>query len=231
MLIVFIRGIILYVLVISAVRLMGKRQIGELSPSELVITILISNIATLSMEDVSVPLFTGVIPILTLVCLDVLVSFVCLKSRRIRHTISGKPKIVISNGVIDQNELKTLRYTVDDLMSSLRTQGIFDITQVQYAVVETNGVISALLKADYLPLTPKTAASPNIPSDPPQAIISDGDFIKSAETRLNLQESDVLKELKRKHLEVGDVFLCTAEADGTLKIIQKQKKIKQRGIH
>ena len=177
MLIVFIRGIILYILVISSVRLMGKRQIGELSPSELVITILISNIATLAMEDVSVPLFTGIIPIMTLVCLDVLVSYICMKSRRIRHTISGKPKIVISNGVIDQKELKTLRYTVDDLMSSLRTQGIFDITQVQYAVVETNGVISALLKADYLPLTPKTAAQPETPSDPPQALISDGDLI------------------------------------------------------
>lgn len=223
MLIVFIRGIILYVLVIFAVRLMGKRQIGELSPSELVITILISNIATLAMEDTSVSLFTGLVPILTLVCLDVLISYVCLKSRRIRHTISGKPKIVISNGVIDQSQLRTLRYTVDDLMSSLRTQGIFDITQVQYAVVETTGAISALLKADYLPLTPATAAQPETPSDPPQAIISDGDLIKSAETRLNLEHGDILKELKRKHLEINDVFLCTADADGNLYIIPKKE--------
>lgn len=227
MLIVFIRGIILYVFVIASIRLMGKRQIGELSPSELVITILISNIATLSMEDVSVPLITGLIPILTLVCLDVLVSYVCLKSRKLRHVISGKPKIVISNGVIDQAQLKTLRYTVDDLMSSLRTQGIFDITQVQYAVVETNGIISALQKADYLPLTPKTAASPETPADPPQAIISDGDFIKAAEVSLDLNETNILKELKRKHLEVGEVFLCTVDADGTLHIIPKQKGIQK----
>lgn len=223
MLIVFIRGIILYVLVIAAVRLMGKRQIGELSPSELVITILISNIATLAMEDVSVPLFTGVIPILTLVCLDVLVSYACLKSRKLRHTVSGKPKIVISNGVIDQKQLRTLRYTVDDLMSSLRNQGIFDISQVQYAVVETNGAISALLKAEYLPLTPKTQAAPEAAADPPQAIISDGDFIKAEGVRLDINEKELLKELKRKHLEVGDVFLCTVDSNGELKIVPKQK--------
>lgn len=227
MLIVFIRGIFLYFLIIFAVRLMGKRQIGELAPSELVITILISNIATLAMEDVSVPLFTGIVPILTLVCLDVLASYISLKSRRLRHAVSGKPKIIISNGVIDQNVLKTLRYTVDDLMSTLRTQGIFDITQVQYAVVETTGAVSALLKAEDLPLTPKTSASPDKPSDPPQAIISDGDFIKSAGQRLNINEKDVLKELKRKHLEISDVFLCTVDSDGNLVIIKKQKGIQK----
>ncbi len=223
MLTVFIRGVIIYILVIFSVRLMGKRQIGDLSPAELVITILISNIATLSIEDVSVPLFTGVIPILTLVCLDVIVSYICLKSRRIRHIISGRPKIVISNGVINQSELRALRYTVDDLMSSLRTQGIFDISEVQYAVVETTGAISAYLKAENLPLTPKTLNCPEAPSDPPQAIISDGDFIKPTETRLDIREEEVIKALKRKHLEAGDVFLCTVDADGKLHIIEKQK--------
>lgn len=224
MLIVFIRGIILYILVIVSVRLMGKRQLGELTPSELVITILVSNIATLSMEDVSAPLFTTMVPILTLVSLDVLSGYVCMKSRKLRHTISGEPKIVISNGVIDQKVLKELRYTIDDLMSALRTQSIFDINQVQYAVVETTGAVSALLKAEHQPLTPKTAAVPDRPADPPQAVISDGDFIESARNRINLQERDIMKELKRKHLEVGDVFLCTAEADGKLRIIEKQKE-------
>ena len=227
MLIVFIRGIILYALVVFSVRLMGKRQLGELTPSELVITILVSNIATLAMENTREPLFTTFVPILTLVCLDVIAGYVCMKSRKIRHVISGKPKIVISNGVIDQKELKELRYTVDDLMSALRTQSIFDINQVQYAVVETTGAVSALLKAEHQPLTPKTAAAPDPAEDPPQAIISDGDFIKSAENRLNLQEKDILKELKRKHLEVGDVFLCTADADGTLHIIEKQKELRK----
>lgn len=227
MLIVFIRGMILYVLVIFAVRLMGKRQIGELSPSELVITILISNIATLAMEDISVPLFTGVIPILTLVCLDVLASYACLRSRRLRHAVSGKPKIVISNGVIDQNELKTLRYTVDDLMSSLRNQGIFDITQVQYAVVETTGAVSALLKPEHLPLTPKTRAQPDPVEDPPQVIISDGDFIDAETSKKRADRKDVLNELKRRGLSVSDVFLCTVDGSGGFSIIPKQKGVRK----
>ena len=222
MLIVFIRGMILYVLVIFAVRLMGKRQIGELSPSELVITILISNIATLAMEDISVPLLTGTVPILTLVCLDVLASYACLRSRKFRHLVSGKPKTVISDGVVDQKVLRTLRYTVDDLMSSLRSQGIFDITQVQYAVVETTGAVSALLKPDYLPLTPKTRASPDPAADPPQAVISDGDYIEPSE-KSGLKEKELLAELRRKKLDVGDVFLCTVDSSGNITVIPKQK--------
>ena len=223
MLIVFIRGIVLYILVIFAVRLMGKRQIGELSPSELVITILISNIATLAMEDASVSLFAGIVPILTLVCLDVLVSYACLKSRKLRRAVSGKPKTIISGGVIDQSELKELRYTVDDLISSLRAQGIFDVSQVQYAVVETTGAISALLKPEYLPLTPKTKESPEAAADPPETLISDGDLIRAAEEKLKLKDGELLKELKRRRLEVGDVFLCTADRSGKLYIIPKKK--------
>ena len=223
MLIVFIRGIFLYFLIIFSVRLMGKRQIGDLTPNELVITILVSNIATLSLEDTSVPMFTGVVPILTLVCLDVIAGYTCMKSRKVRNLFSGKPKVVISNGVIDQGVLKELRYTVDDLMSALRTQSIFDITQVQFAVVETTGAISALLKAEHQPVTPKTLAQPEQPADPPQAIISDGDFIESEENKLRLDRKEITKELKRRHLEITDVFLCTMDPDGSLKIIKKQR--------
>lgn len=221
MLIVFIRGFLIYILVIFATRAMGKRQLGELSPSELVITILISNIATLSMEEPSLPLITGVIPILTLVCLDILASYAALKSRKLRQIISGKPKIIISNGVVDQSVLAELRFTIDDVLASLRSNGIFDITQVQYAVVETTGTISVLQKADELPLTPKTLATPEAPADPPQVVISDGDIVKDNQLRGSITEDELLKALKKKHLEPGDVLLCLAYADKQLKIIPK----------
>lgn len=226
MLIIFIRGIVLYILVIFSIRLMGKRQIGDLSPSELVITILISNIATLAMEDSSLPLLTAVIPLFTLVCLDVLSSYLCMKSRKVRHTISGRPEVVISGGTIDQNSLRKLRYTIDDLMSALRTQGIFDISQVQYAVVETTGVVSAMLKPEFQPLTPDSADLPKQEpaQDPPQAIISDGDFIESVKNRHSVNYEGIVKQLKCKNLEVGDVFLCTVDANGELKIIEKSKE-------
>lgn len=160
MLIVFIRGIIVYFLVIFATRVMGKRQLGELSPSELVITILISNIATLAMEDPEASLITGVVPILTLVCLDILASFAALKSRKLRHVISGRPKVIISNGKLDQAVMKELRFMVDDVCSALRNSGVFDIDEVQYAVVETTGTISVLLKAQNRPVTPETLTTP-----------------------------------------------------------------------
>ena len=223
MLIVFIRGIIVYGLVTFATRIMGKRQLGELSPSELVITILISNIATLSMEDPSISMITGIVPILTLVCVDVLVSYAALKSRRFRHIISGRPKIIISNGVIDQKVLAELRFTVDDVCASLRSSGIFDITQVQYAVVETTGTISVLQKADELPLTPKSLDARQPEEDPPQVLISDGDLIQSSETRMFISEEELRRELKRKHLEPKDVLICLAYSDKRLKIIAKEK--------
>ena len=141
MTIVLLRTLVLYLLVIGAVRLMGKRQLGELQPSELVITILISNIATLSLEDEEIPLLHGILPILVLVCFEVLISQVSLKSERIRRWISGSPKVLIRGGVIDQQMMRELRFSVDDLMTSLRTNGVFDIADVQYAIVAENAVI------------------------------------------------------------------------------------------
>lgn len=226
MLIVFIRGIIVYALVIFATRIMGKRQLGELSPSELVITILISNIATLSMEDPSLPMLTGIIPILTLVCLDILASFAALKSRKLRHLISGRPKVIISNGKIDQAVMKELRFTMDDVCASLRSSGVFNIDEVQYAVVETTGTISVLQKAENLPLTPKTLASPEKAQNPPQVIISDGDIIASGMAGANLDEKELRAKLKRKHLEPQDILMCTIDADGALNIIPKENKDK-----
>lgn len=219
MLIVFIRGIILYVLVVFSARLMGKRQLGELSPAELVITILISNIATLTLEDPDVPLIMGMVPILTLVCLDVIISCVTLKHRGFRRIISGQPRIIISGGVIDQKALKDLRYTVDDVCASLRTQGIFNLGEVQYAIVETTGTISVLQKAENKPLTPSTLKAPEESCDPPVCMIADGDLIANGEAA-----HQVKKLLKSKHLDIKDVFICTRDANGKFDIVKKEKK-------
>lgn len=142
MLLTIIRSIILYILVILAIRLMGKRQLGELQPSELVITILISNIATLPLEDADIPLLTGMTPILVLVCLEVLISWITLRFPGLRKLVSGSPKIIITNGEIDREALTELRLSEADVMSALRSQQVFDVKDVQQAVVETNGSIS-----------------------------------------------------------------------------------------
>ncbi len=152
MLIVFFRAVILYILIVISIRLMGKRQIGELQPSELVITLLLSNIATLPIEDMTIPMSMGIVPIFTLVCLDVILSHCSLKFRGLRKLICGSPKIVVTRGIIDQKQLKDLRFSADDLLESLRSMGIFDINEVQLAVVETTGKISVYQKAQFRPV-------------------------------------------------------------------------------
>lgn len=222
MLIIFLRALILYVLVIFSVRLMGKRQIGELQPSELVITILVSNIATLPIEDINLPILTGIIPIISLVCFDVVMSSVTLKSKKIRKIVSGSPRIIVTNGIIDQKAMKQLRYSLDDLMESLREQSIFDITEVQYAIVETTGKISILQKKDYQPLTLDITENKNAASqNPPQVIIDDGVVIKKALDVLNLNDKWLNNVLNKNKVKAKDVFLLSSDEDKNYTLIKK----------
>src|SRR5699024_4709883 len=125
--------------IVFSLRIMGKRQLGELQPSELVATILVSNIATLPIEDTNIPLLAGIVPILTLVSFEVILSSITLKSRMARKIVSGNPVIVIRDGRIDQKQMRSIRFSIDDLMEELRTNSIFDIRDVAFAIVETTG--------------------------------------------------------------------------------------------
>ena len=220
--IVFIRAIILYIIVIFSVRLMGKRQIGELQPSELVITILVSNIATLPLEDLNIPLVMGILPILSLVCFEVLMSWLSLKSRKLRHIVSGSPKVIIRDGVLDQSVLKELRFSVDDLMTALRSNNIFDISEVQYAVVETNGSVSVYEKFTQRAATNASLGLEGHTCDPPVIVISDGQIIPHGLEEACLTRQWVYDILNRKHLDVNDVFLLTADQSGRYNLIKKR---------
>ncbi len=225
MLIIFLRALILYFMVIFSIRLMGKRQIGELQPSELVITILVSNIATLPIEDINIPLATGLIPIISLVCFDVIMSIITLKFKSIRRVVSGKPRIVVFNGVVDQKALKQLRYSVDDMMEGFREQGIFDIKEVQYAVVETTGRINVLQKKDYQPLTLDIVENKNSASqNPPQVIIEDGVLSKKSLVMLGLNEKWLNNILNKNQVKVKDVFFLSSDDDKNYTLIKKSKK-------
>ena len=140
MFIVFFRTLIIYVIIIVCLRIMGKRQLGELQPSEFVIAILISNIATLSIEDTDIPLLGAVVPIITLMSSEVILSYITLKSGKAQIMVTGNPVPVIRNGSIDQKSMRDLRFSIEDLMSQLRINGIFDVQEVAWAIVETNGV-------------------------------------------------------------------------------------------
>lgn len=222
--IVLIRAAILYITVIFAVRLMGKRQLGELQPSELVITILVSNIATLVLEDINIPLAVGIAPVLALVCFEVIMSWVTLKFPKVRCVVSGRPKIIISDGKIDREVMNTLRYSVDDLMTSLRGNDIFSIEEVQYAIVETTGSLSVMKKPEYDTPARKDFDMKRNPVDPPQVIISDGQLLEKSLKTMNLTRSWLDRILKKKQIKVQDIFIMTADKNGSYYIIENNRK-------
>ncbi len=213
MLTIIIRSVILFILVIAALRLMGKKQLGELQPSELVTTILISNIATLSLEDPSMPMILGIVPILMIVCIDVLMSGIMMKSVRFRKLITGSPRVIITDGKIDQREMRNLRYTIDDVLEAMRDSDIFDINHVRYAIVETTGKINFFRKDEGR-------------TDPPGVIIKDGLLIEEGLVKAGLGKQWLEDILKRRNTEQKSVFLLTACGDGSYTMILKEGKKK-----
>lgn len=144
MLILLLRTVLLYAFIILAVRLMGKRQISDMQTSELVITLVISDIAAIPMQSVDQPLLSGFLPIMVLVALEIIVSIIMLKSNKFRNLICGHPVIIIEEGKILESQLKKLRISYEDLYSLLRQQEVFDVTDIKYGLVETNGSVSLL---------------------------------------------------------------------------------------
>lgn len=144
--ITFLRTIILYLLVVVGLRIMGKRQIGEMQPSELVVAIMISDLASIPMQDIGIPLLSGIIPIFTLIIMEIVLSQISLKSRKFRNMLTGKPNVIIHNGHLLREEMKKLRFNNDDLKEQLRIQGYVKIDDIQYAILETNGQLSIIPK-------------------------------------------------------------------------------------
>ncbi len=224
MLIIFIRTLILYGIVVLGMRLMGKRQIGELQPSELVTTLLISNIATLPIEDGNVPLLAGAVPILTLMSVEVVLSYLGIRNRKLRILMSGTPRIVIRDGKIDQKEMELLRYSVDDLMEQLRVGGVFDIQQVALAMVETNGQLSICKKAEEEPPTAKDWKMEKPSSGPPVLIACDGELLPEGLSYCGITAEKARKLAKKQGRELQDIFLMTCDPDLSVTIISKEKK-------
>ena len=148
MIIIFVRTIILYIFVVVGMRIMGKRQIWEMSPSELVITIMISELASMPAQMTGIPLINGIIPILTLVVIEIIVSFTALKSSKVRKIIIGKPSVIIENGIINWKEMEKIRFNIDDLMEELRLANCPKVQDVKKAIVETSGKLSVEQKSN-----------------------------------------------------------------------------------
>lgn len=220
-----LRAAVLYPLVIFAVRLMGKRQIGELQPAELVVTILISNIATLPLEDQNLPVLMGIVPVLVLVSLEVIVSWLSLRFRGFRRLISGSPKIIVMDGNIDQQVMKSLRFSLDDLMSALRSGGVFDINEVQMAVVETNGSVSVYQKTEYQPATKGDVVTDLQSECPPEVLIADGVISLEGMNAAGYTSKRLQTLLKQQKLTPEEVFLLTVNEKGLHCLVKKEAHI------
>ena len=224
MLTALIRTIILYFLIMAGLRLMGKRQIGELEPSELVLALLISDLAAVPMQDFGIPLINGVLPILTLLSLSMIISVLNLKSIRFRDLICGSPTVIIQEGHVLQNEMRRTRFTVDELIEELRQQGVVDLATVQYAILETNGKLSVLLYPEYQPLTPKSAQNHKVDDTGlPTVLISDGRLLERNLHRLHLDHTWLQRRLEENNSpSIQSLFLLTVDKQHQLYFLKKE---------
>ena len=223
MIVTIIRTAILYLFVIISMRIMGKRQIGDMQPNELVTTILISEIATVPIQDMDQPVINGVMAIALLVALEVIMSIFAMKSGMIRCAINGRPIIVIRKGLLDQKALKQLRMTIDDLMENLRSQQVFSIEDVELALVETNGSISIMLAPDKQPFTVGDSNTPLDTSGVPVPVICDGKLQPHFMSSMEVSEHAVRQALSSRKLRIDEVFLMTIESNGKASVIKKEK--------
>jgi len=218
-----IRTVIIYLVVILAVRLMGKRQISQLQTSELVVTMLISDLAVIPMQDGGQPLFSGILPILVLIALEIFLSILMLKSRRIRRLVSGNPVVVISEGVIRQKNMQALRMTTDELFEQLRQKDVFSLSDVAYAIVETNGSLSVVkyAAADYI--RPTDVGIKPTESGPDIIVISDGKIVDDALELSGKREEWLRKLLKKEKTPINEVFVLTLDPSGKYNLIKKEE--------
>ena len=221
MLTIFLRTVIIYVVLLIIMRLMGKRQLGELEINELIITFLLSEIASMPITNIDMPISYAIIPIVTLASLEIASSFLAIKFPKVKRLLSSRPSVIIIKGRIDRREMMRVRISIDELISQIRQNGIFDLDEVDYAILEENGKMSIIPKhrnrqPDFDDLNVKCQDSGVM-----HVIISDGSLNQHNLTLLNLSEQDIYKKLNNAGLYLNDV-LCMTINDAGATVIVKQ---------
>lgn len=204
----FVRTVILYISVIIAMRIMGKRTIGELHPTELVVSIMISDLATVPMQSKATPLFDGIVPIFTLVVLELVFAFGILKSRLVRRVLVGRSCHVVKSGKLLESEMKNLRVTVDDIEEQIRINGYTSLNDIAEIVIETNGQVSVIPKSENTEI--------------PFLVVVDGKMRKKDMARSHVGISDIEKEIKKHKLKGVEEVLYMSAINS--QIIHVQKK-------
>lgn len=217
MFILFLRAIILYVLIFMVIRLMGKRQISELQPFDLVFTLLIADLASDPIADTSIPLVYGIIPILALFLLQQLAAWGSLKSERVRKLLAGKPQVLISKGKVQEEVMRSSCYSLSDLMEQLRNKDVFDISDVAYAIIETDGSLSVMLKGDQHAPTLKDLNLKPHADRLPEMLVLDGKTHHKALKHCGCTDSWLHEQLNAMgYASAKEVFFASLSPDGTL---------------
>lgn len=219
-----IRTIVLYLLLVATLRLLGKRQVGQMEPSEFVVMMLLANLATVPIENLDMSILFGVIPIVLVYGAELLFSFLTLRSIRLRQLLCGKPVILVENGRISQKNLKRTRITLDELTMHLREKGIFDLNTVKFAILETNGQVSTLQFAKDLPASAKDAGQSVTETELPITLISDGKILSNNLPISRRDQAWLDTQLKMRKALPQEVLLMTVDSAGHIVFIRKQKE-------
>ena len=221
-----IRTIILYIFIIIGIRLMGKRQVGELEPSELVLSLIIADLASVPMQDYGIPLLTGILPILALLAMTMILSVLTMKSVRFRALMCGRPSIVIRDGLVDQREMARNRLTIDELLEELRAKGYTDPATVKYAILETNGQLSVLPYANQKPPTAQQLQVSAEESGLPLVVISDGRLLEHNLRALGRDWKWLDQRLEERGCSgLEAVFLLLVDQTGSIYLARKDMSV------
>lgn len=218
----FFRTVVMYLALIAVLRLMGKRQVGQMEPSELVVAMLIADLASIPMQNLQAPIYHGMIPIVTVLALELLLSWLALRSIRLRRLLCGKPVILIENGKLLQKNLRATRITLDELTGLLREKEVLELRTVQYAILETGGNLSVFLFPGNRPATAKEAGIQAKKELLPVTVVSDGVVLKENLQKAGKDLAWLEKVLAQKQARLQDTLLLTVDPSDKLVFYKKE---------
>ena len=226
MAIVFLRTLIVYISLLITLRLMGKRQLGEMELSEFVVAALIADLAAHPPQDIGIPMINGLIPIITLFCCELLISGLTMKNLRLRTLFFGEPSLLIENGQIKQREMQKNRFTLDELLEEMRAQGATDLAKVHTAILETDGRLNIVLKSTELPVTAGMLNLAVPQSSPPEVLVNDGRIIEDGLRRCGLNLPWLETKLKELGVQsASELFVLTVNSKNEIYYAKKEAKL------
>ncbi len=225
---IFLRTLLIYLSVLLVMRLMGKREVGQLSTFDLVVAIMIAEVAVIPVEDLSIPVYIGLIPMFTLVGAEIFFSFLCLHSRKLRGLIEGHPSIIIANGRIIEREMRRLRYNINDLLGQLREKNIFNLSDVEYAILETSGELSVILKSSKRPLTLEDISIFPGKEELSVPLIVDGEVLDKNLQFTGYSRDWLQQKLHSCSLQPEDILFASLESGGKLYISEKEYALQRK---